>query len=299
MTATVSRFPVPGHHVIEDPATMSPSAGFPTREVLRLLGLTESRLRYWVRVGFVKPGRGPGNQFRFRFQDLVLLRTAQALVESGLPIRRVRRSLDRLSRSLPRGRSLTELRIVATGGEVVVEAAGEAWEPATGQRLLILDVGEMARSAAPFVPAVVAEAESAARLSAQEWHDLGEDLEATSPAESIAAYQRALELDPASAATCLNLGRLLHEQGDLDAAEQLYRDALRHTGGDVTAAFNLAVVLQDAARWREAAGAYHAVLELDPTYADAYYNLAAVYEYLGDSTVAFQNLQAYRRLTKA
>lgn len=278
---------------------MSPSAGFPTREVLRLLGLTESRLRYWVRVGFVKPGRGPGNQFRFRFQDLVLLRTAQALVESGLPIRRVRRSLDQLRRSLPRGRSLTELRIVAVGGEVVVEEAGQAWEPATGQRLLILDIGEMARSAATLVPAVIAEAGRAARLSAREWHDLGEDLEATSPSESIAAYRRALTLDPESAPTCLNLGRLLHEQGDLSAAEELYRKALRHAGGDVTAAFNLGVVLQDAARWREAATAYHSVLALDPSYADAYYNLAAVYEHLGDSTVAFQNLQAYRRLTRA
>ncbi len=299
MSATVSRPAVVRSLAGHDATTMSPSAGFRTREVLRLLGLTESRLRYWVRVGFVQPGRGPDHQFRFRFQDLVLLRTAQALVESGLSIRRVRRSLDRLRRSLPRGRSLTELRIVAVGGEVVVEEAGEAWEPATGQRLLILDVGEMARSTARFVPAMVAEADRAARLSALEWHALGEDLEATSPGESIAAYRRALALDPTSAPTCLNLGRLLHEQGELAAAEELYRKALRQAGGDVTAAFNLAVVLQDAERWREAAEAYHSVLELDPAYADAYYNLAAVYEHLGDSTVAFQNLQAYRRLTKA
>ncbi|MDH3403839.1 MAG: tetratricopeptide repeat protein [Acidobacteriota bacterium] len=279
------------------PATTSPDPGFPTRDVLRLLGLRESRLRTWVRAGFVRPGRGPGNRYRFRFQDLVLLRTAQALVESGLPIRRVRRALDRLRSALPQDRSLTELRIVAAGGEVVVEENGEAWEPATGQRRLILDVRDLARSAAPLA-AVVPDA-AAPRPTARDWHELGEELEATSPREAAAAYRQALELAPDSLPTCLNLGRLLHEEGDLLAAERLYRTAVRHSGDDPTAAFNLGVLLQDASRWREAARAYQSALELDPGYADAYYNLSAVYEQLGDSAVALQNLQAYRRLTRA
>jgi tetratricopeptide (TPR) repeat protein len=278
---------------------MSSQTGFPTREVRRLLGLTEARLRYWVRSGFVKPGRGPGNQLRFRFQDLVLLRTTQALVDSGLPIRRVRRALDHLRRTLPEGRALTELKIVAVGGEVVVEEGGLAWEPDSGQRVLILDVADMARSAAPLAAAVSAEAHRrAGELDAEDWYQLGIDLEATSPQEAAAAYEQAIELAPSFAGPYLNLGRLRHESGDLTAAEGLYRRALRHCAPDATAAFNLGVALEDGGRWREAAAAYRQAIVLDAGYADAYYNLASVSEQLGDRALALQNLQAYRRLIR-
>lgn len=280
-------------------ADMSPQTGFPTREVLRLLGLSEARLRYWVRAGFVRPGRGPGNRFKFRFQDLVLLRTTQALVDSGLPIRRVRRALEHLRRTLPRGRLLTELKIVASGGEVVVEQGGVAWEPESGQRVLILEVAEMARDAAPLAAAMSAEARRRApELTAEDWYLLGIDLEATTVRESIDAYRRAIALDPSFAGPYLNLGRLLHEQGDLEAAEDLYRRALANCAPDATAAFNLGVALEDGGRWREAAAAYQHAIDVDPGYADAFYNLSAVYEQLGDRAIALQNLQTYRRLTR-
>jgi tetratricopeptide (TPR) repeat protein len=278
---------------------MSPSTGFSTQQVLGLLGISEARLRYWVRSNFVIPGRGPGNRFRFKFQDLVLLRAAQALVDGGLPTRRVRQSLERLRSTLPVGKSLTGLRLFVSGGEVAVEESGAAWEAASGQRLLILDVGEIARSAAPLAAAVAAEADrSEAELAAEDWYELGLDLEATAIDESVAAYRKAIELDPELAAPYLNLGRLLHERGDLEGAEELYRRALRHCGPEPTAAFNLGVVLQDGERWLEAVDAYNQAIELDAGYADAYYNLAAVYEHLGDGAVALQNLQAYRRLTR-
>ena len=278
---------------------MSPQTGFPTREVLGLLGLTEARLRYWVRSGFVRPGRGPGNRFRFRFQDLVLLRTTQALLDSGLPIRRVRRALDTLRLTLPEGRLLSELKIMASGGEVVVEQGGVAWEPESGQRVLVLDVGEVVRAVAPLAAAMSAEAHRrASELSAEDWYSLAIDLEATSLDDSMEAYRQAIALEPSFAGPYLNLGRLLHEQGDLEAAEELYRQALDRCKPDATAAFNLGVVLQDGGSWHEAGAAYRQAIELDSGYADAFYNLSAVYEHLGDRAVALQNLQTYRRLTR-
>ena len=135
-------------------------------------------------------------------------------------------------------------------------------------------------------------------LSAEDWYLLAIDLEATTVEESVDAYQSAIALDPSLAGPYVNLGRLLHEQGDIDAAEELYRKALSNCAPDATAAFNLGVALQDTGRWRKAAGAYQRALELDPGYADAYYNLSAVWEHLGDRAVALQNLQTYRRLTR-
>ena len=284
---------------VSHPASvMTANTGFPTRQILRLLDLSEGRLRHWVRSGFVEPARGPGNRFRFRFQDLLILRTAQALVDAGVPVRRVRRALDRLRNSLPEGRSLTGMRILAGRGEVVVEEAGRAWEPASGQWLLDLEVRKMAEAAAPAAIEVAREASAADELTAEEWYEFGLDLEATALDEAIRAYERAIKLRPEFAAPYLNLGRLHHERGALEVAEGLYRQALAAGAGDATAAFNLGVVLQDLGRAPDAAEAYRQAIELDPAYADAYYNLAEVYEQLGDNAVALQNLQVYRRLTK-
>jgi tetratricopeptide (TPR) repeat protein len=283
---------------LETATAMPPGTGFPTREVASLLGVSESRLRTWVRAGFVRPARGPGKRLVFDFQDLVVLRAARDLLDQGVPLRRVRRALDRLRASLPADRSLTELRLRAEGGEVVVEEAGRAWEPASGQRLLPLDPArrEVAVPAAVEPPA---EHEAPGRRgSGEEWYELGLELESASPDDAAKAYRRALELEPELTGAYLNLGRLLHEQGDLIAAETLYRQALAGCEPEATAAFNLGVVLQDGERWAEAGEAYRRALELEPDYADAYYNLASVYEALGDRTIALQNLQQYRRLTR-
>ncbi len=279
--------------------TTDTTAGFPTRQVLRMLDLSEGRLRYWVRSGFVDPARGPGNRYRFRFQDLIVLRTAQALMQAGLPARRVRLALDALRRELPVGRSLSAVRVLAKRGEVVVQEGGRSWEPATGQWLLDLDAGELAAAAEPLSRAAVARLpEDREELIAAEWYELGLDLEAVLPEEAERAYRHAIDRDPSLAAAYLNLGRLRHEEGDLEEAEALYRGARDCSPTDPTAAFNLGVVLQDAGRWAEAAKAYRCAIDLDSGYADAYFNLAAVYEQLGEAAVALQSLQAYRRLIR-
>ena len=90
----------------------------------------------------------------------------------------------------------------------------------------------------------------------------------------MAAYRRALEIDPGLADAHVNLGRLLHEQGETAEAERHYRQALAARPDDATAAFNLGVALQDLGRLREAADAYEAALAVDRTLADAHYNLA-------------------------
>jgi len=52
---------------------------FSTRDVARLLGLSETQVRSQARAGFLTLERGPRNGYRFSFQDLVLLRAAKAL----------------------------------------------------------------------------------------------------------------------------------------------------------------------------------------------------------------------------
>ena len=48
-------------------------------DVERLLRLPRSTIRSLVNAGFVSPARGPRKSYLFSFQDLIVLRTAQAL----------------------------------------------------------------------------------------------------------------------------------------------------------------------------------------------------------------------------
>jgi DNA-binding transcriptional MerR regulator len=66
---------------------------YTTRDVAKLLGLSEAQVRSQARVGYLAPDRGPHNSYRFSFQDLVLLRTAKALSEARIAPRRIRRAL--------------------------------------------------------------------------------------------------------------------------------------------------------------------------------------------------------------
>ena len=58
------------------------------RDVEKLLRLPRSTIRSLIEAGFVSPARGPRNSWRFSFQDLIVLRTAEALAAANVPRRR-------------------------------------------------------------------------------------------------------------------------------------------------------------------------------------------------------------------
>ena len=271
--------------------------GFSTREVARLLRVSQARVRSLVYAGFVTPARGPGRRYRFSFQDVVVLRAARDLVASRIPASRIARIVAGLRAELPRGRSLASLRIVADGAHVVVRDGGESWEPESGQRLLDFSVAELAERAQPLARRAAAAAhENAERMTAEDWFALGYELEATELDEAIRAYREAVRLDPEHADAHVNLGRLLHEQGAVAAAAGHYRRAVALRPSDATAAYDLGVALQDLGRFEEAAEVYGAAIELAPSHADTYFNLSAVYERLGHEALAIRHLKTYRQL---
>lgn len=274
-------------------------SGYGIREATHLLELSSQQIQAYVRAGFLEPRRAAGGGYRFSFQDLILLRTAKEL-SSHLTPRKVRQALASLREQLPRGKALSALRLTAEGEEIVVRDGRTAWLPASGQTLLDFDVSELATDVAPLVRQAVREARApGARLEADEWYELGCDLEHSDEEQARDAYRRCLELDPGHVDAHINIGRLLHEAEEVAAAERHYRLALAGRPGDVTAAFNLGVSLQDLGRLDEAAGAYERAIAIDSRCADAHYNLAQVYETLGRGQQAIKHLQIYRGLTVA
>src|SRR5690242_19045385 len=278
--------------------------GYTSQDVAKLLGLTVAQVRGFARDGFLSPaggGRGAGARHKllFSFQDLVILRTAKALVAARIPSRRIRRALRELRHQLPRGRSLAELRIVAEGDRIVVSDGDTAWNPESGQTHLDFAVSDLATRAAPIARRTAQAARAAeGDLDAEDWYELGLELEAVDPREARDAYRRALELDAHHADAHVNLGRLLHEQGLVEEAERHYRAALREDPAHATAAFDLGIALEDLDRPADAIEAYRIALATDARLADAHFNVARLYDRMGKRAAALRHLSTYKRLTE-
>ena len=272
-------------------------SGYSARDVAKLMGLSVGQVRGYVRAGFLTPRQGQRGEHRFSLQDIILLRTAKEL-EDRLPLRKIRRVLRKLREQLPSGRSLTGVRITAEGDSVLARDGASIWEPESGQAVLNFEVAELASKVAPLARRAAVQAAQATRSpSADEWYEVGCELEPCSPDQARTAYLRAIEIEPGHSAARVNLGRLFHEEGHIRDAEEQYRVALEADPSDVTAAYNLGVVLEDLGQSEPAVRAYEQAISSDARCADAHYNLSRLYEQLGDRVSAFRHLKAYKRLT--
>ena len=270
-------------------------------DVERMLHLSRGTIRGLISRGFVSPSRGPRREYRFSFQDLVILRTARALVRAKVPPRRIGRSLSALRKQLPQSVPLTGLTICAVGSDVVVRKGGSRWQAENGQYLLELDVSVADDSLRITEIKRRTDATGAERqeVSVETWFERGLAAEEHDVAQALAAYERVRELDAQHVGAHINLGRLHHEAGRLEEAQRVYRAALRECEPDATLFFNFGVLLEDSSQYGEAIDAYNQALAADPDFADAHFNLARLYEIVGKPQQAIRHLGIYRRFLKS
>ena len=269
--------------------------GYTTRQVAEILGIPVARVRSIARSGFFDPARGPRNEYRFSFSDIILLRTTRDLRDAGVSMQRVGGVLHALREKLPKGEPLSALHIMSDGDTVVVKEESTVWDPQSGQVHLDFSVSELAEKVEPIARAVGSHV-SSVDLGADEWYDLALDLEPVATDRATDAYRRALALNPGHIRAHLNLGRLQHEAGEVESAEAHYRQALAANPDSATAAFNLGVALEDLGRVSEAIDAYERALRSEPDMASAHYNLSRLYEAEGRSKEALRHLADYKRL---
>jgi predicted Zn-dependent protease len=262
------------------------------RDVEKLLRLPRSTVRSLVQAGFVAPGRGPRGAWRFSFQDLIVMRTAQELWVAKVSRRRIARSMRELRRHLPDAMPLSGLRISAVADRVVVKEGANHWQADSGQYLLAFE-GDPASGSLSVVGPPKAET-----ADASQWLEKAATLEPDDVNAALVAYEHAIALAPHLLDAQINRGCLLHESGRLLEAEAAYRGALEGCNNAPAIFYNLALVLEDLGRKDQALQCYKQALEGDPRLADCHYNLALLYEDLGKSREAIRHMAHYRKLVR-
>jgi tetratricopeptide (TPR) repeat protein len=269
--------------------------GYTFGAVSEILGISESKLRYWSQSGFVGPSLRRGSKQMFTFQDLVSVKAAKELVERGFSTAQIRKALDTVRVSLPGvDRPLDRFKIAFDGDALVVVDEGAAFE-LTGQRVFDFGLGELAARAAPEATSL---AEARPTRTPYEWFLEGLRCEADGDdTKAEASYRKALDGDDALAAAHTNLGAIAHRRGDVEGARTAFEAALGCDPDQPEARYNLASLLYEAGELEVAVAELRRVVQSAPTFADAHYNLATALERLGSKRQAREHLERYLTLS--
>ncbi len=254
------------------------------KEVSRLLSISENQIRYWDRIGLISPTERKKGQLFFDFKCLVSFRTVKRLLDSKIPLRRIRACMEKLKKILPETeRPLSDIRIFVQGDQIVLCKDSLKLTP-DGQ--LLIDFEENRN---PLIPLPVDPVED---LFFQALDDEQEERWQ----EARRKYETILTLNPDHADSSVNIGNLLYRTGLAEEAERLYRKALSVDPDHAEANYNLANLLEERDDLENAILFYGKALHEDPEFADAHFNLARALERAGNGKGADEHWKAYLNL---
>ncbi len=119
---------------------------FRAGDVVQIVKVSRRQLQCWARTDLVRPSaKTPGGHGRYTFEDLVALKAAKRLIDAGVSVQRIRKSIRALKGILPTVRKpLAELVLVATGDVVLAFRDGTAFDAISGQEW-VFEVAELQR----------------------------------------------------------------------------------------------------------------------------------------------------------
>jgi len=266
--------------------------GYSTSEVSDLLGLKPCQIRRWARSALVCPARGQRGEYRFDFQDVVLLRTVKQLLDARVSSHRAARSLRKVRDRLHDSKTLSGVRMFVHGSTIVVCEENQTWEAESGQAWLDLEADEKNCEVAQLDSEALIVLREIDAWDSDAWYNLGLDLEEIDPARAPEAYVRAIEVDPGNVDAYVNLGRLQQLAGDLRSAQENYYAALELRSDHQLALYNLGTVFDELDDLDTALIFYRQATQVP----DAHYNLARISELRGDELAVRRHLRNYRRM---
>src|SRR5262245_6882333 len=263
------------------------------RELTRILTLTSKRAAQLRRIGLLRGDAG------YSFRDLLGLRAASALLDTGASVRQIRQALDALRRQDPGlHQPLAEMRLVLEGDRLLAQSDRVRFDPRTGQPVLRLDSGSLDEAGAATLATGLVRPLAPPAEQAEAWFERASEWDGDPGQwkDAVDAYRRVVAIDPAYAAAWNNLGLLLHRMGQYGDAGTAYRSALEQDPGLCEACYNLGSLHEDLGDVEEAIQCYRGALELSPDYADAHFNLAGALARAGRGDDAIRHWQRYLQL---
>lgn len=268
-----------------------------TREqVLRVTGISERQLRIWERSEILP------RVDEYSISDLKALQTLAKLKQAGLGPKRIREVFVEIRRKLDGVVSpLHEVTVVLEHGDVQVLVEGQRMQAMSGQLLFNFDHKEISRLLS-FPAERRMEQNHASEqkriAEAANWFQRGLDLEQNglTKDEAVAAYERAIDLDPNCVGALVNLGTIHFHARQWKRAESFYKRALQIEPDYALGHFNIANLCDERGDAGEAMKHYNEALRLAPNYADAHYNMALLCQRLGQNMRAVRHWRAYLKL---
>lgn len=259
-------------------------------DLLRILHLTARQLANWERAGLIAAAAS------YTFADLLKIKKVRDLCAMKVRPAVIRQSLEAMQKQAAgMGNPLLEAGASCTAKHrVAFRHEGRLLEPIAGQFLMDFSTREHVVTTTP----IPEDEPTSCEEGAASWFARGVALEEdpATQTQALAAYQKALEFQPAHAAAHINLGTLYYNRQDFALAEKHYRAALQADSRYALAYFDLGNVLDETGRVQEGIKTYKMAVQLAPTYADAHYNLALAYEKVREPRKALKHWQAYIKL---
>lgn len=286
---------------------------FTSQQLGRILGVPRRELDSWVRRGLIRPVKIVNRLHYFDFGQVAGAKRLQDLLASGVPLARIRASLEDLECWLPgAGKSLLQLGILERHGRLVVRLPDGAIAETTGQLQIPFPgsggSGETPNNRRP--QAIDPNASDGSLSPAVGLGVSGHSRSVATTALPPADSEGPRGSYPADRSTARDLPKIvafpgtrietvapggedsgrspeaegwfeqaieLEESGQLEAAAEAYQKALAVDGPAADLAFNLGNVLYSLARREEAMQRFLQAVEIDPGYIEAWNNLATAY----------------------
>jgi len=306
-----------------------------------LLGVPLAVVRRWHRRGLIVPAREVRRLPYFDYQEVAHARRLAELLAAGVSPRSLEQKLAAWARWLPGvERPLAQLSVIVEGKELLLRQ-GEGLVDSAGQRRFDFDApadhGEhefdrnvpggaggdgvaydgMAHADGARIddtdainPSIIDEAcrqrtglapppgiDEWSAATPRELCQLAERYEDDGQLDAATdLYRAALAAGGPDAELCFRLAELLYRQGDLSAARERYYMTIELDEDYVEARANLGCVLAEAGDRQLAVAAFEGALRYHDGYPDAHYHLAHVLDALGRPQDAAEHWRAFLEL---
>ena len=271
-----------------------------------LLGVSVSIVRRWHRRGLIVPVREVHRLPYFDFQEVATARRLTQLLAAGASPAAIEKKLAALARLVPDvERPLAQLSVIVEGRQFLLRQGEGLIEPG-GQLRIDFDAierGELrsqetaADGAEKILTLGVEPTKPVLFAKPDEMLRCAAEMEDQGELEAAAnMYRAALSAVGPSADVCFRLADVLYRLGELNAARERYYIAIELDEDFVEARANLGCVLAETGQRDLAVAAFQGALELHSDYPDVHYHLARTLCELGQAEAAEEHWRTFLAL---